>query len=297
MTMNNIKSSKLLSCEASKLLLTGSGGFIGSNLKRHLQYKYNLLTPRSYELDLTDKSAVEKYFQDNEVDFIIHCGSIGGARGIEDSATTIKDNVAMVENLISAKKDDVRIILFGSGAMYGKSRKLHKVREEEIGEFTPEDLYGLSKLKISDIVKKRDDILMLNIFGCYGYGEKESRFPTYAITQNLKHEPIVINNDVIFDYLFVEDMSRIVEYFIIHKNYDKIINITPSESISLVEIARGVNAISDFKSDIVVKSVNPNGEYTGCNKILMSNYPNLEFTPINTGLEKLYNYIKSRSLV
>jgi len=279
-----------------QILLTGSGGFIGSNLKRYLQEKYNLLTPRSYELDLTDKNAVENYFLDNKIDFIIHCGSVGGARGVKDDENTIKTNVAMVENLINYKQEEAKIILFGSGAMYGKSRRLHKVKESEIGEFIPEDLYGLSKLKISDIVKKRNDILMLNIFGCYGYGEKESRFPTYAIKQNLKHEPIEINNDVIFDYLFVDDMSKIIEYFIVNENYDKIINITPTISVSLVDIAREINAVSDYKSEIVVKSVNPNGEYTGCNKVLLNNYPDLEFTPISIGLKKLYDYIQLGSL-
>ena len=36
------------------VLLTGSGGFIGKNLKSYLQDKYELLTPRSYELNLID---------------------------------------------------------------------------------------------------------------------------------------------------------------------------------------------------------------------------------------------------
>ncbi len=281
------------------ILLTGSGGFIGSNLKEYLKDKYDLLTPRSKELDLTDSKAVEKYFSKNNVDFIIHCGSIGGAREIEDDKSTLKSNVLMVENLIKFKETNTRIILFGSGAMYGKTRSLHRVKESEIGEFIPEDLYGLSKLKISDIVKRRNDILMLNIFACYGYGEKENRFPTYAITQNIKNKPIEINNDVIFDYLFVEDMSRIVEYFINNESYDKIINITPDKSVSLLEIARGVNDIgtdTGHNSNIIVDAI-IDKEYTGCNELLHRNYPDVKFTPLKEGLEKLYNHIKNRSIL
>lgn len=37
------------------ILLTGSGGFIGRNLKEYLQDKYTLFCPRSYELDLTNE--------------------------------------------------------------------------------------------------------------------------------------------------------------------------------------------------------------------------------------------------
>lgn len=273
------------------ILLTGSGGFIGKNLKSFLKDKYNLLTPRSYDLDLTNIDAVKKYFNNNKIDFIIHCGSTGGARGIQDRDTTIEDNLAMVNNLIQAKNDGVRIILFGSGAMYSKSRNLHKVKETEIGNFIPEDLYGQSKLEISKIVQKRDDILCLNIFACYGYGEKETRFPSYAINQNIKHEPIVINQNVVFDYLFVEDMEKIIEYFIENKPKDKIINITPTESISLKEIAEMVNENSEFKSEVVIRNPITNNEYTGDNSLLLKNYKGLKFIDMQTGLKFLYNYI------
>lgn len=214
----------------TNILLTGSGGFIGSNLKSYLQGKYNLLCPRSFELDLCDFKAVEQYFNKNNIDFIIHCGSIGGARGVLDKDTTIKDNLNMVENLINAKNEGVRIILFGSGAMYGKDRNLNKVKETEIGSYIPKDLYGISKVEIAKIAASRDDILCLNIFACYGYNEKESRFPSYAINQALKDETIEINQNVVFDYLWVEDMQKIIGHFIENKPKNNIINITPTES-------------------------------------------------------------------
>ena len=85
------------------VLLTGSGGFIGKNLKTYLGDKYNLLTPRSFELNLINESAVKEYFDKNNIDFIIHCGSTGGARGIDDKDTTIEDNLAMVDNMLKYK--------------------------------------------------------------------------------------------------------------------------------------------------------------------------------------------------
>ncbi len=283
------------------ILLTGSGGFIGKNLKRYLQDKYQLLTPRSFELDLTDKDAVSQYFSKNQIDFVIHCGSTGGARGIQDKDTTIEENLAMVDNILSAKKSATRLILFGSGAMYGKSRNLHKVKESEIGKFVPYDLYGQSKMLIADKIKNREDVLCLNIFACYGYGEKESRFPSYAVNQAIKGEDIIINQNVVFDYLFVEDMERIIEYFIENIPQDNIINITPDKSISLLEIAEIVNSFSEKKVDIKIKNPILNNEYTGDNFLLRKNYPNISFTNIKEGLKNLYDYqktiIKSNSKV
>lgn len=279
------------------ILLTGSGGFIGRNLKEYLQDKYTLFCPRSYELDLTNEKAVAQYFTSHDIDFIIHCGTTGGARGVQDSPETLDDNIAMVNNLLKYKKDNVRVILFGSGAMYDKSRNLHKVKEREIGQFLPYDLYGQSKMKIAEITEKRNDILCLNIFACYGYNEKESRFPSYAVNQVIKGEDIVINRNVIFDYLFVEDMQKIVEHFIIHKPLHKIINITPSDSISLVEIADIVVNISGGGHCSQIKIKNPvmNNEYTGDNSVLLSEIQDLKFTSMQEGLLKLYNYIKQKS--
>ena len=274
------------------ILLTGSGGFIGKNLKKYLEGKYNLLTPRSFELDLTNKVDVEDYFKSNKIDFVIHCGSTGGARGIQDRDTTIEDNLAMVDNILTAKNHDVRVILFGSGAMYDKSRILHKVKESEIGQVVPVDLYGKSKMLIAEKVKNRKDVVCLNIFACYGYDEKENRFPSYAINCVLHNKPIEINQDVVFDYLFVEDMQKIVEYFIENVPNNNIINITPSESVSLKEIAKIVNSFVDSPVDIICKNSKMNNEYTGDNTLLLKNFQHLNFTSIQDGLKKLFIYIK-----
>lgn len=274
------------------ILLTGSGGFIGKNLKEYLKYKYNLLTPRSFELNLTNSNEVKKYFEENKIDFIIHCASVGGARDVQDKNTTIEDNLAMIDNILKYKSDDTRVILFGSGAMYDKSRNLHKVKEEEIGKVIPEDLYGRSKMLIAEKIKERRDFLMLNIFACYGYGEKETRFPTYAIKSVIDGKNIEINQNVVFDYLWVEDMEKIVYYFIENDAKNNIINITPSQSISLLEIAEIVNAFENNKVNITIKNKIMNNEYTGDNSVLLSEIQNLKFTDIKQGLKKLYNYYK-----
>ena len=274
-----------------RILLTGSGGFIGKNLKSYLKDKHELLTPRSYELDLINPDAVAKYFKENDIDFVIHCGSVGGARGVQDRDTTIEDNLAMVDNILSNKKADTRVILFGSGAMYDKSRNLHKVKETQIGESIPKDLYGKSKLLIEEKIRNRKDVLMLNIFACYGYGEKESRFPSYAINKAIQGEDILINQNVIFDYLFVDDMAKIVEHFITTVPKNNIINITPSKSSSLKEIAETVQSYSQKNINIKILNEGMNFEYTGDNTLLLKNFENLEFTPLEVGLKNLFNYI------
>lgn len=276
------------------ILITGANGFVGKNLKKYFEKSYKILSPRSFELDCRNQDAVKEYFSKNNISYIIHCASVGGARGVEDKDTTVVDNLKMVNNLLEFKNANCKMIVFGSGAMYGKQRPIIKISEDEIGNVTPSDLYGQSKVEIAKIASKRSDMVCLNIFACYGYNEFSTRFPSYAIGQNLKHLPIVINQNVVFDYLFIEDLEKIVEHFILNnpKKYN-IINVTPSKSSKLTEIAEIVNSISDYKSEITLKSPILGNEYTGDNSRLMFEIPEMEFTSLKNGLKKLYEYIKN----
>lgn len=276
------------------ILLTGSGGFVGKNLKEWLGGKYELFCPVSKDLDLTNAQKVDDYLKSRNIDLIIHCATTGGARGCVDPENCIEDNLAMVNNLLTSKKITARVILFGSGAAYAKDRELHKVKETEIGKIIPNDKYGISKMQIAQIAKTRTDLLCLNIFACYGKYEKSSRFPTYAITQNINNQPIIINKNVIFDYLYIDDLCKITEHFIKKFPLKKIINITPSQSISIAEIAKIVNKIGKNESKVYFKEQGMNFEYTGDNALLLEEIPNFDFTSIEQGLKELYDHIVNK---
>ena len=194
----------------------------------------------------------------------------------------------MFNNILNAKGADTKVLTFGSGAMYDKKRELHEVKESEIGKHIPTDLYGLSKLKMAEKIRERDDVLMLNIFACYGTGEKPSRFPSYSISRVLENKTIEINQNVIFDYLFVEDMKKIVSHFIQNEAKEKIINITPTKSCSLLEIAK---IVSNGKVDITIKNPSMNFEYTGDNALLLREIPTMQFTELEDGLKIMYEEI------
>ena len=66
------------------ILLTGSGGFIGKNLKEYLSAKYNLFCPRSYELDLIDFKSVKDYFDNNDIDFAFNLKPIDKPLKLKD---------------------------------------------------------------------------------------------------------------------------------------------------------------------------------------------------------------------
>ena len=145
-----------------------------------------------------------------------------------------------------------------------------------------------SKYIISKEIEKRENILNLRVFGIYGFGEDSSRVTGCIINANIKKEPIILNQNVKFSFIWIDDFCKIVEYFLNHKTKEKFLNITPSESIEIVDLAKIVNDFSDYKSEIIVKKSGLNNEYTGDNSKLLNEIGKFDFTSYKDGLKIYY---------
>lgn len=274
----------------TKLLITGSGGFVGSNLAEFFEKKYELLTPRSFQLDLVDAQSLEKFFSENKIDAIIHCASVGGIRGIVDSKDVAEKNISMFENLAECAGGKTPMIVFGSGAQFDKSRELKKISESELGKFIPQDAYGFSKMKIAQKSLSTNNITCLNIFGCYGKNEPSWRFPSYALSRAIKGENIKINRNVIFDYIYIEDLCFIVDAFLKRAPSKRVINITPDKSVEIAEIAELASEIAGSASIEILES-GFSFQYTADNSLLKKELPDVHFTSIKEGLKCLYSHL------
>jgi len=101
-----------------------------------------------------------------------------------------------------------------------------------------------------------------------------------------------MNQNVFFDYIYINDFVKIVEYFINHKVKHKFYNIGTGNKIDITTIAEKINLISDKKSKIIVKNKGLNNEYTCDNKRLKDELKKFEFTPFDESLRKLYAWYK-----
>ena len=272
------------------ILLTGSGGFIGAHIKRQLN-SYNLFCPRSFELDLLDKFSVEKYINENNINYIIHCASCG-VRILPDA--TIDDiampNIKMFKNLASFVSENCPMITIGSGAEYDKTLNLNKVKESDFAKSIPKDAYGYSKYLISKEIETRENILNLRLFGVFGYNEHKTRVTSCIINDYINKNPILLNQNVVFDFIYIDDFCRILEYFINNKTDEKFINVTPTKSIEILELANIVNSFSNYKCEIIFKQNGYNKEYTGDNSKLLSIIKDFKFTSYENGLKDMYLY-------
>ena len=105
------------------ILLTGSGGMVGQNLLEHRDISsFDILSPRSNELDLRDFEKVEKYLLKYRPDLIIHmAGKIGGIQAnLREPVNYLVDNLDMGRNIVMAayKSGIKKLINIGSSCMY-----------------------------------------------------------------------------------------------------------------------------------------------------------------------------------
>ena len=235
-----------------KILLLGENGFIGENIIEQLGQKYDFSIPTSRELDLRDTVEVDSYFNGNNFDVVINAAVVGGSRKEEYIENSIEQNLRMFFNIVRNKEYFKKMIHFGSGAEYDKSRPLRKVKEEDFDKRVPKDEYGFYKYVCSKYIEEVDYIINLRIFGLYGkYEDYRYRFISNAICRNLLGLPIAINKDVYFDYVYINDFVRIVDYFISNDVGYKFYNIGIGKPINLLTIAEKINKNAEMKSKII----------------------------------------------
>lgn len=231
---------------------------------------------------------VDSIYKNPNVEMINTINEQGAGFAAEGYARAANPNIQMFKNLADFVNDSCPMITIGSGAEYDKSKPVVKVKEEEFGKFVPKDPYGYSKYIISKEIEKKEYILNLRVFGIYGFGEDSSRVTGCIINANIKKEPIILNQNVKFSFIWIDDFCKIVEYFLNHKTKEKFLNITPSESIEIVDLAKIVNVFSDYKSEIIVKKSGLNNEYTGDNSKLLNEIGKFDFTSYKDGLKIYY---------
>lgn len=266
------------------ILITGGSGFIGRNLVEGLKSKYKIYSPSHKQLDLLDYKKVNVYIKKNKIKIAIHTAIKGGDDVFH---TTIRMFTSILYSIDYLDK----FIHLGSGAEYSKTRDLKKMKEKDFGKFIPEDGYGFAKFLCSKISENNNKIITLSLFGIYGKHEDyRYKFIANSIVKNLLNLPIKIKQNVIFDYLYIDDFIKIVDYFIKNRAKYNFYNVTPTKSISLVEIANIINKVSNYKSKISVVNKGFNFQYTADNKRLTKEIKNLKFTNYDDGILKLYSY-------
>lgn len=271
------------------LLITGGSGFIGRNLVEYFRTRYTVSAPPSSELDLLDAPAVQKYLCAHHFDVVVHAATTRSNRRLGGPADMLDRNCRMFFNLV--RNDGVfgKMIHLGSGAEYERTGLPARVREDYFDTSVPRDPYGFSKYICAKYIERCNRIVDLRLFGVFGkYEDYTVRFISNACCRALKGLPIVIRQDVIFDYLYVNDLARITQWFIEHEAHYKAYNVCSGMELPLRQAASIVAEVSKQTPEVIVKSNGRAPEYTGDNSLLLSEIGEYEFADKRSCIGELY---------
>jgi len=166
-----------------RILLTGGGGMVGRNVLEHAAMgEFDVLAPRSSELDLRDFAAVQAYLQAHKPDMVIHAaGKVGGIQAnMREPVGFLMENLDMGRNIVWAAHQAgiKRLINLGSSCMYPRNHS-EPLGEEMVlkGELEPtNEGYALAKVvtaRLCDYIMREDasyqykTLIPCNIYGRY----------------------------------------------------------------------------------------------------------------------------------
>lgn len=274
-----------------RLLITGTNGFVGRNLKEFFERRYPESSfPKRQELNLLESEAVEHYLASGQFDVVIHCGV---------TLHSVEENLKMYFNIERCSNSFGKLICVGSGAEYGPGHYIPKMKEEYFGRFIPADIYGFSKYVIAKNVEAIPrNIFNLRVFGIFGkYEDYQRRFISNNIYRVLSGQNISMNRDMGFDFLFVDDFAPLLEKFMLGNPTYRSYNACRGEAIDLSRLAEIIRDVDGNGVPIEVKSEGKNPEYTGDNTRFISEFGVPEFHSFEESVEKLYKwYAKSSGI-
>ena len=282
----------------NKILITGSAGFIGYHLVSALiKKKYNVIgldnlnnyydinlkklrlkklqiqaeeinaSYNFFKIDILEKNKLEKIFQKNKFDCVIHLAAQAGVRhSIDNPQEFIKDNIEGFFNILEICRKYVpkHLLYASSSSVYG----MNNDPPFKIDDNTdmPVSLYGATK-KSNEIMAfsyshlfsiPSTGMRFFTVYGPYGRPDMAYYLFTKAIIEN---EPINVfeRKEMYRDFTFIDDVVKaIIELIPLPPgNFDnmqkgiqnfRVLNIgnndcvTLEKFISLIELACGKNA-------------------------------------------------------
>lgn len=217
----------------SKIAILGGNGLVGNYLYQFLSNKHTVYSLTREQLDLINFQAVSNYFKNNSYDVVINCAINSDSKmtALTDVAT---DNLTIFSNIYSCRSYFGKVLQICSGAEFDRRKSLSIVNENELLSSYPVDPYGLSKNTCARISYFTEGFYNLRLFGVF-YSKEH---PRRLLPKILSNQQIYIE-DKYFDYLYLEDLLPVVEYYI-KKSTPKFkdVNIVYTEKILLSDFVK-----------------------------------------------------------
>ncbi|MBM7652445.1 GDP-L-fucose synthase family protein [Neobacillus cucumis] len=304
----------------SRIYVAGHTGLVGSAIIRILNKHgyHNIISKTHKELDLTNQEAVERFFSEENIEYVFLAAAKVGGIGANNAypADFIMENLLIECNVIkSAFNHNIKKLLFlGSSCIYPKHCP-QPIKEEYLltGPLEPtNEAYALAKiagLKMCRYYKEQYgsnfiSAMPTNLYGPNDRFDSDDSHVLPAIISKMEaakkfNDPYVElwgTGSPLREFLYADDLAEACVFLM--KNYDGVehINIGTGLDLSIRNVAEMIRRIVDYKGKIVFDASKPDG--TPRKLLDVTKIANMGWKPrisLEEGLKLTYeSYLKTK---
>lgn len=204
----------------TKIMLTGSGGFLGSRLYKAYKDKYNIIALKHKDLDIIDHYEAQKVIKDITPDIIIHAAGMSATKACEENPElAFKVNVDASINIANAaKKIGARMLFVSSEQVFNGNVDDGPYNENNIA--VPSTVYGETKLKAEEMLRKEiDELYILRLSWMFGLPERgvpnNTNLMWKLLNATITNKPIKIADNeyrgITYIYDLIDNLDSIFE--------------------------------------------------------------------------------------
>jgi GDP-L-fucose synthase len=265
-----------------RILLLGSGGFVGSTTRKVIGPVKELLSITREDVDLRDVTALTRRIKDFAPDVVINAaGSVAGIQGNIDHPVDLmlanSDVSAAVMRACHQAKVS-RMLQFASACVYPLN-DYQALSPEALGSGIIERTsasYATSKIFAMELASAFNrqygynwiTLIPTNLYGPgdwnHGSGGHVIAMLTerFLVAKRLHEESVNVWGDgqSLRNFLFIDDLAHAVDFLIERPRLEEnVINLSSDEEVSIRELANRISALSGFEGEIIFDTTKPNG--------------------------------------
>ena len=305
----------------NKVLIFGSNGLVGKSLIRVLSNsaKIDELVPSTRnDTNLFSLEETKKRISDVNPSIIINAAAkVGGIHANNTKRTEfILENLKINMNILEAcvENNEIKIINLGSSCIYPLNAE-NPIAEDSLltGKLEPTNSpYAIAKISAIEIgrsLSKQYGHKVLNLMptNLYGPGDNFSEKDSHVIPGLIyRMHHAKLNNEASFniwgsgkplrEFLYVDDLSKAIEFLISNEINDDLINIGSGNEISIYDLSKLIKEIIGYDGKLVFDESMPDGNPR---KLIDSRkINNLGWRPqveLDEGLKLSYNWFLENS--
>lgn len=301
-----------------RILVTGSSGFVGTNLKPHLaSLGGQLYTPDRKECNLLDQERVNRLFQDYRPHLVIHlAGLIGGIlANLDRPADFCRQNALMGTLVLHAAWEsgaEKFVTLMGGCSYPGSAPSPIKESALWMGYPSPESApYSLAKALLYEMAcayRKQYGFNAITLVPGNLYGPHDNfdlanshvipgLIRKFIEAEERGEEQVTAwgTGRPIRDFVYVTDVCQATIKAINEYDCPELINISSGEPVTIRELVTLVADVTGYQGDLVWDTSKPDGQMEkGFDVTRMREVLGFHCaTPLRTGLERTVQWYRN----